>query len=383
MDLRYGLNPEQQARATLDAPGSPVRVLSGHPSYVNVLDGIGAWRLVSEASSALASPAAASFKHVSPAGAAIAGDLDEVMVERWIPAGVEPSAIATAYVRARDCDPKSSFGDFVAVSEPVDHSLAEILRGVVSDGIIAPGYEPGTVDVLASKKGGRYLVLEANPTFTPPAWETRELFGVGLEQQATLTDITPALIQAGTETTLPEPAVRDLLLGMITARHTQSNTVTYSRDGIVLGIGAGQQSRVDCTKLAGAKVDTWWLRRHGTVRDLPFSDEVRRQERINWEIRFIDGDMDPGEARRFRAALSSEPTALPTDENEEWIRQLDHVALASDGYIPFRDNIDQAARHGVRYIADPGGSNRNEEVEAACTEHNIALITTGVRLFLH
>jgi phosphoribosylaminoimidazolecarboxamide formyltransferase/IMP cyclohydrolase len=383
MDLRYGLNPEQQACATLDASGSPVRVVSGHPSYVNVLDGIGAWRLVREAALALARPAAASFKHVSPAGAALAGDLDEVMVERWIPAGVEPSAVATAYVRARDCDPKSSFGDFVAVSEPVDHSLAEILRGVVSDGIIAPGYEPGTVGVLASKKGGSYLVLEADPNVEPPASETRGLFGVRLEQRGTPTEVTPALVQAGTDTTLSDTAVRDLVLGMITARHTQSNTVTYTRDGIVLGIGAGQQSRVDCTRLAGAKVDTWWLRRHNAVRGLPFVDEVRRQERINWEIRFIDGDLDPGEAGRFRSALSAEPTTLSADDKADFVRQLDQVALASDGYIPFRDNIDQAARHGVRYIADPGGSSRNEEVEAACAEHNITLITTGVRLFLH
>lgn len=170
---------------------------------------------------------------------------------------------------------------------------------------------------------------------------------------------------------------------MITAQHTESNTVTYTRDGIVLGIGAGQQSRVDCTRLAGAKVDTWWLRRHNAVRGLPFVDEVRRQERINWEIRFIDGDLDPGEARRFRSALSVEPTTLSADDKADFVRQLDQVALASDGYIPFRDNIDQAARHGVRYIADPGGSSRNEEVETAGAEHNITLITTGVRLFRH
>lgn len=170
---------------------------------------------------------------------------------------------------------------------------------------------------------------------------------------------------------------------MITARHTQSNTVTYCRDGIVVGIGAGQQSRIDCTKLAGGKVDAWRLRRHHTVRGLPFAEGDRRQDRINWEIRFIEGNMDPGEARRFRAALSSTPPALSADEKANWIRQLDHVALASDGYIPFRDNIDQAARHGVRYIADPDGSNRDEEVDAACVEHDIALITTGVRLFLH
>jgi AICAR transformylase/IMP cyclohydrolase PurH len=383
MDLRYGLNPEQMAGATLDRRDSPIRVVSGEPSYINVLDGVSAWRLVREASSALAAPVAASFKHVSPAGAATAGHLDEVMSDRWIPKGVDPSRIATAYVRARDCDPKSSFGDFVAISEPVDQSLAEVLRGVVSDGIIAPGYEPGTVDVLASKKAGRFLVLEADPGFEPPPWETRELFGVRLEQQSSAAEINASVVRAGTVTTLPESAVGDLMLAMVTARHTQSNSVTYAKDGMVLGIGAGQQSRVDCTKLAGVKVDTWWLRRHDTVRYLPFLDAVRRQERLNWQIRFIEGDMSAGEATRFRSALSAEPGTLSPEEKAAWIGQLDRVALASDGYIPFRDNIDQAARHGVGYIADPGGSRRNEEVETACDEHRIVLITTGVRLFLH
>lgn len=383
MELRYGLNPERKARATLDAPDCPVHVVSGDPSYVNVLDALSAWRLVLEASLALSTPVAASFKHVSPAGTATAGHLDEVMSDRWVPDGVDPSAIATAYVRARDCDPKSSFGDFVAVSEHVDQSLVDVLRGVVSDGIIAPGYEPGTVEALASKKGGRFVVLEADPGFELPPWESRELFGVRLEQQSSAAEINARLVQAGTVTTLPESAVRDLMLGMITARHTQSNTVTYTRDGMVLGIGAGQQSRVDCTKLAGTKVDTWWLRRHDKVRLLPFRDAVRRQERLNWEIRFIEGDMDTGEATRFQSALCADPGILSPEDKAGQIGQLDRVALASDGYVPFRDNIDQAARHGVRYIADPGGSSRNQEIETACDEHRIVLITTGVRLFLH
>jgi AICAR transformylase/IMP cyclohydrolase PurH len=383
VDLRYGSNPDQLARATVGDAGAPVRVIAGHPSYINVLDALGAWELVREAAAVLSVPVATTFKHVSPAGVATAGDLDEVMRDTWSPDGVDVSDIASAYIRARDCDPKSSFGDIVAVSEPVDHSLAQVLRGVVSDGIIAPGYAPGTVEILAAKKNGQYLVLEADAAFEPPAWETRELAGVRLEQQRPTTEITAAIVRSGTTTPLPESAISDLMLAMVAARHTQSNTVTYARAGMVLGIGAGQQSRVDCTKLAGAKVDTWSLRRHPKVRALPFIDAIRRQERINWEIRYIDGDMDQRERERFRSALGGDAPALSPNERQGWLDQLDDVALASDGYIPFRDNIDQAARHGVRYIADPGGSTRNQEVEAACAEHNIVLTTTGIRLFLH
>ena len=383
MDLRYGSNPDQLARATVGDAGAPVRVVAGHPSYINVLDALGAWELVREAAAVLSVPVATTFKHVSPAGAATAGRLDEVMRNTWSPDGVDLSDIASAYIRARDCDPKSSFGDIVAVSEPVDHSLTRVLRGVVSDGIIAPGYAPGTVEKLAAKKNGQYLVLEADAAFEPPAWETRELGGVRLEQHRPTTEITASIVRSGTTKPLPESAVSDLMLAMIAARHTQSNTVTYARAGMVLGIGAGQQSRVDCTKLAGAKVDAWWLRRHPKVRALPFIDTIRRQERINWEIRYIEGDMDQRELERFRSALGDGAPALQPGEQQSWLDQLDDVALASDGYIPFRDNIDQAARHGVRYVADPGGSARNREVEAACAEHDIVLTTTGIRLFLH
>jgi AICAR transformylase/IMP cyclohydrolase PurH len=383
VDLRYGSNPDQLARATVGDAGAPVRVIAGHPSYINVLDALGAWELVREAATVLSVPVATTFKHVSPAGVATAGGLDEVMRRTWSPDGVELSDIATAYIRARDCDPKSSFGDIVAVSEPVDHSLTQVLHGVVSDGIIAPGYAPGTVETLAAKKNGQYLVLEADAAFEPPAWETRELSGVRLEQQRPTTEITASIVRSGTTKPLLDSAVSDLMLAMVAARHTQSNTVTYARAGMVLGIGAGQQSRVDCTKLAGAKVDTWWLRRNPKVRALPFIDTIRRQERINWEIRYIEGDMDQRELERFRSALSDDTPALQRHEQQGWLDQLDDIALASDGYIPFRDNIDQAARHGVRYVADPGGSTRNHEVEAACAEHDIVLTTTGIRLFLH
>ena len=226
MDLRYGSNPDQSARATIGDAGAPVRVVAGHPSYINVLDALGAWELVREAAAVLSVPMATTFKHVSPAGVATAGGLDDVMRNPWSPDGVDLSDIATAYIRARDCDPKSSFGDLVAVSEPVDHSLTHVLRGVVSDGIIAPGYAPGTVETLAAKKNGQYLVLEADAAFEPPAWETRELGGVHLEQQRPTTEITASIVRSGTTKPLPDSAVSDLTLAMVAARHTQSNTVT-------------------------------------------------------------------------------------------------------------------------------------------------------------
>ena len=383
MELRYGLNPDRRAIASVDDGGSPLRVVAGRPSYVNLLDALGAWQLVREASRELEAPVAASFKHVSPAGVGTAGPLDEVMGSLWNPSGAELSAVASAYVRSRDCDPKSSFGDFVAVSETVDETLAEVLRGVVSDGIIAPGYEAGTVEVLAAKKGGEYLVLEADPDFESPAVERREVFGVRLTQEGTETPLTRELLTTSRERHVEHAALDDLFLAMVTARYTQSNTVTMARGGMVIGIGAGQQSRVDCTRLAGSKVDLWWMRRHPKVRTLPFIDSIRRQDRINWQIRFVEGDMDDRERKRFRAALGADVEALAAEDARSWTDELGGVAMASDGYIPFRDNIDRAACHGVRYIAEPGGSARNVDVEAACEEHGILHVATGVRLFRH
>lgn len=394
MELRYGLNPEQTALASLDAPDSPIGVVSGEPSHINVLDALGAWQLVREAAIVLPAAVATTFKHVSPAGAATSGDIDEVMVGLWARNLGDLSPVASAYVRARDCDPKSSFGDFVAVSEFADLSLAQVLRGVVSDGIVAPGFEPGTVEMLAAKKRGLFLVMEADASFEPPVSESREVFGLRLEQDTSTAAINPMTITDGTAAALPPPVISDLVLAMVTARYTHSNAVTYARDGMVLGVGAGQQSRIDCTKrsfavrfvsprLAGAKVDTWWLRRHDKVKSLPFRDEVGRQDRINWQIRYIEGDLDPAERERFRAVLTTDPPMLGPAEKANWLRSLDCVSLASDGYIPFRDNIDHAARHGVRYIAHPGGSTRNQEVEAACEAYGVMLTTTGVRLFRH
>ena len=315
-----------------------------------------------------------------PGRCAVAGDLDPVIEEVWAPRELSP--ITTAYLRARGCDPKSSFGDLAAVSEPVDLPLARFLSSVVSDGIVAPGFEPGAVELLAAKKRGQYVVLEIDPAYEPPAWEHRSEFGVRLAQRRSAIDITTELVVASAPH-IPPSAVRDLTLAMITARYTQSNSITYARDGMVVGVGAGQQSRVDCTKLAGAKVDTWWLRRHPAVRSLDFQASVRRQERLNWQIRYVEADLGDDERRRFESSLRQIPPPFSYNDRERWIDELDNLALASDAYIPFRDNVDHAARHGVRFLSHPAGSARSVEVDEACVEHSIVQCTPNVRLFRH
>lgn len=345
MQLRYGMNPHQQP-ASLEAPHLHVR--QGWPSYINILDALSAWQLVRSAGRELGRPAAASFKHVSPAGAAVAGPIDAVMAAAH--RVDSPGPLTSAYIRARDADLKSSYGDVVAVSEPVDVELAEVLRRVVSDAIIAPDYSPDALKVLARKKNGSYLILQIDPSYEPPAEETHEIFGARLRQPRDNAPIDPSLSD-------------DLRLGLITLRYTQSNSVAYVRDGMAIGIGAGQQSRVDCTRLAGDKVDTWWLRRHPLVREQLAEATVRRQERANREIAFVAG--------------------LPAENRSAWLQRLDGVSFVSDGALPFVDNIHEAARHGVRHIAEPGGSIRSPEVAEACRRHGISLAQTGLRLFHH
>ncbi|WP_329348909.1 phosphoribosylaminoimidazolecarboxamide formyltransferase [Streptomyces sp. NBC_01261] len=384
MKLRYGINPQQEAaHAAPVMPGRwPVRLVHGEPSFINMLDALNGWQLVREAGQALGRPAAASFKHVSPAGAAVSGAIDEVTAELYGVAGHEVGALASAYLRARDADPKSSYGDFAAVSHPVDDELAELLVGMVCDGIVAPGYAPGTVERLSRKKSGRFLIMEADDGFVSPREEAREVFGLRLAQQHDEVELSASLLHVADDV-LPETAVADLLLGLAVLRYTQSNSVCYLRGGMTLGIGAGQQSRVDCTRLAGAKADTWWIRRHPSVRALSFRPGIRRQDRINWQIRFIEGDLTSEETRRLAEALSTPAGELTADERAQWIQRLDRVAFASDGALPFRDNVDHAHRHGVEYIAEPGGSIRSDEVEEACRVHGITLARTGLRLFHH
>ncbi|MGW1183864.1 phosphoribosylaminoimidazolecarboxamide formyltransferase [Streptomyces drozdowiczii] len=385
MDLRYGINPQQAPATTapVELGRWPVRVLQGDPSYINMLDALNSWQLVLEASRALNRPAAASFKHVSPAGAAVAGPVDDVTAGLYGLDRDSVGALTSAYLRARDADPKSSYGDFAAVSHPVDTELAELLSRVVCDGVIAPGYAPGTVATLSKKKNGRFLVMEADRAFTPPQYETREVFGLRLSQRRDEVTLSTALLDNVVCGTLPTGAAEDLLLGLAVLRFTQSNSVCYLRGGATLGIGAGQQSRVDCTRLAGAKTDIWWLRRHPAVRALSFRPGTRRQDRINWQIRFIEGDLTPDESSRLSAALTAPVPELTDEQRTQWLAGLAEVAFVSDGALPFRDNVDHAHRHGVAYIAEPGGSIRSTDVEDACREHRIALTRTGLRLFHH
>lgn len=385
MQLKYGTNPHQRHATieSLDPRKTPVELLNGSPSLINFLDALNAWQLVRELRAALGLPAAASFKHVSPAGAAVAVPIDDSLRRAYEVEGRELSPAALAYVRARGADPKCSFGDFVALSDVVDLPTAEFLKGVVSDGIIAPGYEPGALEILKGKKGGGFIVVKADPDFEPPERESREVFGMRLEQDRNAHRVTRADLQKVVCGELTEEATRDLVLGLITLKYTQSNSVGYALDGQMTGIGAGQQSRVDCTKLAGAKSDVWQLGRHPKVLGLAFRAATKKQDRINWRVRYIEGDLTREEQAAFRDVLETPAEPLTDAEKREFLAGITGVSLVSDGFIPFRDNIDHARKHGVRYIAEPGGSTRDAEVEAACREYGIALVHTNLRLFHH
>jgi phosphoribosylaminoimidazolecarboxamide formyltransferase / IMP cyclohydrolase len=378
--MRYGMNPHQSASIVA---GHGPRVINGEPSMINYLDALNAFELVREAGDATGAPAAASFKHVSPAGAALAGEVDATAARVWrVDQAAAGNSLLSAYVRARDGDPKSSFGDVVALSRPVDLPTAEFLRTVICDAVIAPGFEPGTAAVLAAKRDGRFLVLEADPDRTPPATERRDVLGVTIEQQR---DAVPAAAVLPADGGL-DPATRaDALLGLVTLRYTQSNSVALVRDGAAIGIGAGQQNRVDCVRLAGAKAGTWWLRRHPFVDELPAVDGMGRQDRLNWQIRFAGREMTAGQRTEFRALFGAEAGRRYDDPawRDEWLAGLSGVTLTSDGFLPFRDNVEYAAAAGVTTIVEPGGSARTGEVADSAAAHGIAHVQTGLRLFHH
>jgi len=385
MQLKYGANPHQSYAAVtaLDGGTAPVELLNGTPSFINFLDALNAWQLVREARVATGLAAAASFKHVSPAGAAVAAPLDEATARAYEVAGRDLTPAALAYVRARGADPKCSFGDFAALSEPVDLETAQFLKGVVSDGIIAPGYFPEALEILRAKKGGNFIVMQADPDFRAPVRERREIFGMELVQDRNDHQVSDADLAEVVCGALTADAKRDLALGLVALKYTQSNSVGYALGGQMIGIGAGQQSRVDCTKLAGAKTDLWHLGRHPKVLGLEFKPGVRRQQRINWRVRYIEGDLTAHEEAALTDALDGPLEPLGDDEKRAFLAELDGVSLVSDGFIPFRDNIDHAQRHGVRFIAQPGGSTRDGEIEAACAEYGITLVHTKLRLFHH
>ena len=385
MQLKYGCNPHQSFASIepLEPGSAPLTLLNGNPSYINLLDALNAWQLVAEVRQATGLAAATSFKHVSPAGAAVACELDPALAEAYEVPGVELTDAALAYVRARGADPKCSFGDFAALSDPVDTATAKFLKGVVSDGIVAPDFEPEALDILKGKKGGGFIVLRADAGFRPPQQEAREVFGMRLVQDRNNRMVCASDLDEVICGELTEAARRDLLLGLVAIKYTQSNSVGYALDGQMIGIGAGQQSRVDCTKLAGSKGDLWYLRTHPKVLALKFKKGVKRQERINWRVRYIEGDLTRFENEALEECLEGSLDLLTDDERREWLSKLDGVSLISDGFIPFRDNIDHAQRHGVRFIAQPGGSTRDKDIEQACREYGITLVHTNLRLFHH
>jgi len=387
-DLKYGSNPHQKPAAiySLDKDNFPFSVLNGQPGYINLLDAINAWQLVAELDEALGLPAATSFKHVSPAGAAVNVPLDETLREVYGCKNQELTPLATAYIRARGADPLSSFGDFIALSRKVDVQTAEIIRKMVSDGIIAPAYDDDALKLLKEKKGGKYIILAADPEFKSPELEFREVGGVVFSQLRNTIKINEKslLTEVVTKnTTLPDAARRDLVLASITLKYTQSNSVAYALDGQMIGIGAGQQSRVDCTKLAGRKADAWFLRQHPKVRSLPFHEQVGSVERTNARILCIEGGMTAPELLAWNSLFTGPAEALSVIEKEEWLTKLAGVSLSSDAFFPFRDNIDQASKRGVHYVVQPGGSNRDEEVIAATDDYGMVMLFSGIRLFHH
>jgi phosphoribosylaminoimidazolecarboxamide formyltransferase/IMP cyclohydrolase len=383
--MRYGMNPHQPASIVA---GHGPRVINGEPSMINYLDALNAFELVREADDATGAPAAASFKHVSPAGAALAGPVDATAARIWrVDEAADGGLLAdgsllSAYVRARDADPKSSFGDVVALSRPVDLVTAEFLRTVICDGLIAPGFEPGTAAVLTAKRDGRFLVLEADPGRAPSATERRDVLGVTIEQERDRVPVATVLPDDGTL----DPATRaDALLGLVTLRYTQSNSVALVRTGAAIGIGAGQQNRVDCVRLAGAKARIWWLRRHPLVDDLPMVGGMSRQDRLNWQIRFAGQEMTPSQLTEFQALFGPAARRRYDDATwrDEWLAALGGVTMTSDGFLPFRDNVEHAAAAGVSAIVEPGGSARTGEVAASAAAHGITHVQTGLRLFHH
>ena len=388
-DLKYGCNPHQKPASIHSMKGYdlPFSVLNGQPGYINLLDALNAWQLVQELDEALGLPAATSFKHVSPAGAAVSVALDDTLLEVYdCKKNQELSPLATAYIRARGADPLSSFGDFIALSRKVDLSTAEVVREMVSDGIIAPEFDNDALILLKEKKDGKYLILAADPEFKIPELEFREVAGVGFSQLRNTIKINENTLLTKVVTKnndFSAEARRDLVLASITLKYTQSNSVAYALDGQIIGIGAGQQSRVDCTKLAGRKVETWFMRQHPKVLNLPFQEQVRNVDRINARILCIEGGMTEPELRTWQSQFSRPVEALSPTEKGEWLTKLEGISLSSDAFFPFRDNIDQASKRGVDYVVQPGGSNRDKEVIAATDEYGMVMAFSGIRLFHH
>jgi phosphoribosylaminoimidazolecarboxamide formyltransferase/IMP cyclohydrolase len=389
--LKYGCNPHQKPAGISSILNSklPFEVLNGVPGYINLLDAANAWQLVKELGEATGLAAAASFKHVSPAGAAVAVPLSDVecaAYEVTPQAAKELTPVALAYLRARNADPMCSFGDFAAVSDVVDAATAMILKKEVSDGIVAPGYTPEALEILKSKKGGNFIVLEAIKDYYPGEIEYREVYGMTFAQKRNDVIITKehmANIATSKKEVVTDSVIRDMIVASICIKYTQSNSVGFAKDGMMVGVGAGQQSRVDCVKLAGRKVKTWYLRQHEKVLGLKFKAGVKRQDRVNARVRYIEGDFTPEERIRWEDQFEEVPEPLTDAEKDDFMSKASGITISSDAFFPFRDSIDHASKYGVSYIVQPGGSVQDVQVTSAAEEYGMAMCITGVRLFHH
>ncbi len=388
MELKYGCNPNQKpSKVYMNEGELPIKVLNGKPGYINLLDAFNGWQLVSELKRATGLPAATSFKHVSPAGAAVGLPLNDIEKQiYWVQEYETLSPLASAYARARGADRMSSFGDFISLSDVCDLDTAKLVKREVSDGIIAPGYEPEALELLKSKKKGNYAVIEIDPSYKPAPVEHKEVFGITFEQGRNELVIDENMLNniVTKNKDLPESAKIDLVIALITLKYTQSNSVCYAKGGQAIGIGAGQQSRIHCTRLAGSKADNWYLRQSPQVLGLKFKEGIGRPDRDNAIDLYIGEDyMDVLAEGKWQNIFEEKPPVFTTEEKKVWLAGNTDVALGSDAFFPFGDNVERAYRSGVRYIAEPGGSVRDENVIQACDDHNITMCFTGIRLFHH
>ncbi len=386
--LKYGCNPNQKPSRIFMKDGCelPITVLNGKPGYINFLDAFNSWQLVKELKEATGLPAAASFKHVSPAGAAVAIPMSDILKKIYFVDDLELSPIATAYARARGADRMSSYGDFVALSDTCDAQTATLLAREVSDGVIAPAYTQAALEILKTKRKGSYNVIQIDEAYQPAPIEHKDVYGITFEQGRNEIKINEEMLQniVSENKELPQEAKRDLLIALITLKYTQSNSVCYAKDGQAIGIGAGQQSRIHCTRLAGNKADIWFLRQHPKVMNLPFKADIRRPDRDNTiDVYISDDDMDVLADGTWELFFTEKPERLTREEKRAWLDQQTGVSLGSDAFFPFGDNIERAHRSGVSYIAEAGGSIRDDHVIDTCNKYGICLAFTGVRLFHH
>jgi phosphoribosylaminoimidazolecarboxamide formyltransferase/IMP cyclohydrolase len=384
--LRYGFNPHQKPARIYTKKGAlPFKVLNGAPGYINMLDALNSWQLVKELKQSLKLPAAASFKHVSPAGAAVGLPLSDTLKKAYFVDDMEISPLMAAYARARGADRVSSYGDFAALSDVCDAPTAKLISREVSDGVIAPGYDKAALDILKDKKGGKYLVMEIDADYAPDETETREVFGIQLEQKRNNAIITTDILKniVTKKKSFPSDAVRDLIICTATIKYTQSNTIGFAADGQAIGIGAGQQSRIHCTRLAAEKADRWFLRQHPTILGIKWREGVVRADRNNAIDLYLQERLNSFEKETMKEAMAQVPPQLTYTQKRDWLKGLKGVSLSSDGMVPFRDTIDRACESGVAYIVQPGGSIRDKDVITACDDYGMVMAFSGLRLFHH